>query len=252
MNKLTTMFAMMVMLIAFSACSKKLSVISSDRDLENFSTDEFKFEYLQSKLKVRFQSPDQNISSSANLRIKADSAIWISLAPALGIELARGIITQDTIIFIDRFNKDVYAYNFKQLSQMLNFPVTFDILQAMLVGNMPLPLKRGDGVDKDRGKFLLSQQRGSINLTSEVDNDSRKLESIKMLEMPSANQMNITYDQFSRIDDEVFPFLGLISIIYKTSQGDEETSIRIEHSKVERFSTPLSFPFSIPDKYGMR
>jgi hypothetical protein len=251
MNKwMNRLIGLLIVLAVLGACNRKVAILSSDKDLASFSTDDFSFDYFQSKVKIRFNSPDQNLSSAATIRMKSDSIIWISLAPALGIELARGIITPDTIIFIDRFNREVYHYNFDQLSRMFNFPVNFKILQSVVVGNMPLPLQMGDMADKEMGKFILTQQRGPIQLVSEVDNSSRKLEKMLMTEQPSGSQMRIQYSDFNKLDSEVFPNTGSIVISYKTSAGVEETKVQIEHNKVERLKNPISFPFSVPDKYG--
>lgn len=249
MNRIPGLLLIFILLWT-SSCNRKLNIFSGDRDLDKFTTNDFEFEYFQAKSKVKFQSPDQSISSSANLRIKKDSLIWISLAPALGIELARGIISRDTIIFIDRFNKDVYTYNFEQLSRQFNFPVNFDMVQAMLLGNLPLEREITDRVEFRNKAFYLNQQRAHIDFNSVVSQDTRKVESIRMLEMPSGNTMTVEYSEFKLVDEEVFPFLGIISILYKTNKGDEETKVQIEHSRAERLHGPISFPFSVPDKYG--
>ncbi|HAR20844.1 MAG TPA: DUF4292 domain-containing protein, partial [Cytophagales bacterium] len=45
-------------------------------------------------------------SSPLTIRIRKDSVIWISVNPALGIEVVRALITKDSIFVIDKIHKD--------------------------------------------------------------------------------------------------------------------------------------------------
>ena len=92
-NIMMRLFSVLIcgVVLIFSSCGKKLLPTSSIE--EEYALEKFDFEYLQAKSKISFSSPDKSLSSSANIRMKKDSIIWISVSPIFGIEAARGFIS---------------------------------------------------------------------------------------------------------------------------------------------------------------
>lgn len=233
--------------LIFSACSKKTlptSAIEKEYGLESFD-----YEYLQAKSKIRFSSPDKSLTSSASIRMKRDSIIWVSVSPIFGIEAARGFISRDTIVFVDRINKDVYRYNFETLSKSFNFEVNFDMLQSIILGNQVFEFMQIDNFSKSSGELKIDQKRGRFELETRASNKNRKVENIKVREIPDGNQMEINFSEFNVVDKQAFPFKILVEIIEKGARGNESTQVEINHSKVEVGDSPISFPFSVPQKY---
>ena len=70
--------------------------------------------------------------------MKKDSLIWISVT-GVGFEVARGLITKDSIVFMDKFHKEYFAFNYEQLSKKYNFDLNFALLQSIIIGNLPFP-----------------------------------------------------------------------------------------------------------------
>ena len=68
----------------------------------------FEYETLSFKSEVTVQMKDEKRSFKTNIRIKRDSAIWMSISPALGIEVARAIFTTDSIKLVDKWNDQYY------------------------------------------------------------------------------------------------------------------------------------------------
>lgn len=66
----------------------------------------------------RVDYPEENISFNGNLRIKRDSIIWISLSSIFGIEVARIMLTPDSLKFIDRLNKKYFTGDYKYLNKI--------------------------------------------------------------------------------------------------------------------------------------
>ena len=124
--------------IFFSACSKKSLSFKDVEMAEEFAVNDLEFEYLTTNSKIRFSDNDKSLSATANIRLKKDSIIWVSITPGFGIEAARGIITKDSLIFVNRMNKEYSAYDFEQLSREFNFNINFDLLQSVLLGDMPV------------------------------------------------------------------------------------------------------------------
>jgi hypothetical protein len=67
------------------------------------------------------------------LKTKTDTAIWISISPALGIEVARAMLTPDSMIFMDKLNKTYFVSTYTELSEKLGSELDFNDLQDLLL-----------------------------------------------------------------------------------------------------------------------
>ena len=119
----------------FTACKKDLYSLSS-LEKKKLQIEEFDFDYFTGKSKIEYIDENQNLQANANIRIKKDSIIWISVTPALGIEMIRAIILDDSIHVIDRLNKTYYVYDFDSLSRKLHFNVDYKMIEAIIFGNL--------------------------------------------------------------------------------------------------------------------
>ena len=89
---------------------------------------EVDFDYLTAKSKFSFKSAKQDFdNTNVNIRMKKDSIIWLSVT-GVGLEVARGIITRDSIVFMDKIHRDYYVFKYDQLSKQYNFDLNFDLL----------------------------------------------------------------------------------------------------------------------------
>ena len=246
MMRLFSVLICCVVLI-FSSCGKKLLPTSAIE--EEYALERFDFEYLQAKSKIRFSSPDKNLSSSATIRMKKDSIIWVSVSPIFGIEAARGYISQDTIVFMDRVNKDVYRYNFETLSNTLNFEVDFEMVQSIILGNQVFSFQSEDNFSKRLEELKIGQKRGRFEVETLASAENRKVKNVKVREIPDGSRMEIIFSAFNIIDGQAFPFDTNVEIISKGTKGEESTQVEINHSKVEVGDSSISFPFSVPGKY---
>ena len=244
-------YCALLMGLLFSAC-KGTNVSSSTDAFAPLNSGSVSVDYLSLRSRVKYNSPDFSISSSATVRMKQDSVIWVSLAPALGIEMARALITRDTLLLLDKMNKEVLTYNFDLLSKQLNFPVTFDLVQAAILGNLPRPATAADFVSRGPEVTTVTQDWGRIEVANTIANGTMKVSQIHARELGTPNQMMVTYDEFKTITDFLFAHNGLISLQYLQGGQPTETTIEISHNRVDVSEEPLDFPFSIPDRYDIR
>jgi len=143
--------------LVFISCSKKLTSTDSLVKEENLQIKQLDFEYFSAKSKIKYHDLDNNFKATANIRIKKDSVIWLSLTATLGIEALRVMITQDSIAIIDRVKKEYMRYDFEELNKKLNFEFDFQTIQAMILGNLPQPLQGQELVEKMN--FILLSNR---------------------------------------------------------------------------------------------
>ena len=83
----------------------------------------------------------KNTKLSATLRMKKGEVIQLSVAPLLGIEVARLEISPDRILAVDRLHKQYVEVSFDELNRMADLNLSFNVLQSLFLNEIFLPGK---------------------------------------------------------------------------------------------------------------
>jgi len=95
------------------------------------------FKSFSAKIKVDVQAKDNVPELTANLRMIKDSVIWLSLqATFLNIEVYRVYIKPDSVILLNKQEKEVQYRSLDYLQEVTQIPFDFTTLQNMLIGNL--------------------------------------------------------------------------------------------------------------------
>jgi hypothetical protein len=131
-----------VLMLGLSACKTKrvlekspLVNLSDKALLELVNANTFEFSSLNGKMSVTADTKQQSGAFKINLRMRADSAIWMSITPALGIEAARALIEPDSLKYIDKIKNTYYVGAFDILDSLINYYAEFELVQNLLTGN---------------------------------------------------------------------------------------------------------------------
>lgn len=100
---------------------------------------------------------------SGTLRIKKGEVIQMSIAPFLGIEVARVEISPDGVLVIDRMNKRYVRVSFAEVKVLAHADLDFHTLQALFLNELFLPGK-GDLGSRDASAFRVEQQADGVLL----------------------------------------------------------------------------------------
>ncbi|MCF0071792.1 DUF4292 domain-containing protein [Dyadobacter sp. CY261] len=211
---------------------------------------EVDFDYLTAKSKFSFKSAKQDFdNTNVNIRMKKDSIIWLSVT-GVGLEVARGVITRDSIVFMDKIHRDYFVFNYEQLSKQYNFDLNFDLLQSVVIGNMPFEMQ-GDGrFVKENDFYILKQLVNRLEVDNYIAEKNQKLSRLKATELPTQNTFTLDYEDFREVSSFLFPFTSLINLnVLSKDQQMKETTMRLKHSKVELVNKSPGFPFNVPSSY---
>lgn len=235
--------------ILLQSCSRNISVFSRSYSAEDLKIDKLDFEYLTIKSKIQFKEQHKTTKATALIRIRKDSVIWFNLSGALGMQGVRGIITKDSVKIINRVEKSYYQYDFNEVSEEFKFPIDFNLIQSMIVGDMPKPLADENPIKKSNGRYVIQQTIEAIRITNYINQTSMKLEEINVTEKETDNFLKLLYKDFKDVNGQGLPFSIFISLIHHNEFGEIETQLNIDHIKAEASDKSLKFPFSIPKKY---
>ena len=240
------------LLLSIGACKREAVPTVSREELKELTIKDVDFSYLTTRSKINFNDGDRNLGATANIRIKKDSIIWFSVTPGFGIEVARGIVTQDSLFLMNRLEKNYYAYSFQELSNKLNVQVSYDVLQSALLGDMIRPISRGDEIKRQEGKTLVKQKEPKVDILNYISNENLKLTKVVLQDKGASNSLTLDYADFQAQDTKVIPFSSTISASYQDNQQLKTTTVAFKHNKAEFSESALSFPFDIPDSYDRK
>lgn len=266
-----TFFVAVAAALLFSAChtTHKATVpkIKEDKTAmaesapyleERIDSSSFRATTFSAKADVTTRQGDNTTSFNINMRVKSDSIIWISITPLLGIEVARVMVTPDSVKFIDRINKKYSVTDLGFFNKMLDINVDFDIIQGIITGNLFAYKKnKFNSVYIEEGQYILStlSKRRLKRSLEDIDpsksvvqdvwvSDSNyRISKLNVNDQKLNKSLTVTYRDHQQTPGGLFPFRSTTTVT-----ADKELTIEIEYKKVN-VNAELEFPFSIPDSY---
>jgi len=257
----------LVLVVALYSCKSTRSIIREPLKEEGpeyllgqLEKSEFNFTWLSAKFSASYTADKSSADFKGQLRIRKDSMIWISISPALGIEMIRLQITQDSVKYMNRFNKTYFTGDFVLIREFLGANLDFDILQSFLIGNDFQFYETASfraSIDNREYKLSTSGRRKIRKYAKKHDENpivlvqnlwlnpqNFKISRVNIKEYARDNiKLEALYDDFESIDTQLFPNSLSIQI-----SGEENLSMRVHYSRIN-LNEPLAFPFRIPEKY---
>lgn len=242
-----------------SSCAKKIvpntsAVVKKDSVIvEKPSIVEIRniddFQNLSSKGKMDYDDSKQALSPNFNLRIKKDSAIWIS-GSMLGFEGARCLITKDSVKVMMKIQKEYSLYSFASLKAQTGLDFSFNTIQDLLLGNSLETFTDKNKITSDSVNSTFLKNLKDIELKTVLDNRTLKITGNNISALGAS--ASIKYEKFAALGAFLFPFSQDLQINFLTSQGLSAIKINLQHNKVDLNVPNLSFPFDIPKTYVRR
>lgn len=99
-------------------------------------------EALTAKMSLALDVSGKTTRVNGTMRIKKGEVIQLSIAPLLGIEVARAEISPYGVLVIDRMNKRYVRVTFTELQELTNAQLDFHSLQALFLNEIFLPGKK--------------------------------------------------------------------------------------------------------------
>jgi len=228
---------------------------------EKLKQNEFQFETFSAKFNAEYSMDRKPFEFKGQVRIVKDSVIWITFGQDLGIEIARMIITRDSVKFLDRFNKKYFVGDYKFVNEFLKTSIDFGILQSIILGN--------DFEYYEKAKFKAAIDGGEYRLTTTgrsklkkyvrnnsdeeriflqsiwLNPDNFKITRIKIKELTqNSKKLTAMYSNFEDINGRLFPF----KMAYEV-EAESPITVKVKYSKII-LNKSLKFPFKIPSKYN--
>ena len=117
----------MVMLSLLSSCDSTKKVVSPMAHVADY-------QWMTAKMSGVLGMGSEEFSFTGNLRMRRDSTIWMSISAFMGMESIRTLITQDSVMLVNRMNQTYMVEPTSIMAQTMQAPSLQEI-QAMLLGD---------------------------------------------------------------------------------------------------------------------
>lgn len=226
------------------------SLLMLNRSMTSFRSHYINFKTFSAKIKVEYEdAKGKKPELTANVRIIKDSAIWISLtATFLNFEVYRVLITRNSVILLNKQDKEVQYRSLDYLQDVTEIPFDYSTLQDLLVGNPIFLDSTIISYKKLDDKILISTVGKYFKNLLTLSSDNFDLLHSKLDDVDRARNRtaDITYSDFDENNGIDFSTYREITVSEKN-----KLDIRLNFKQYE-FNKELSVTFNVPKNYKRR
>lgn len=239
--------------------------------------------YYSAKADVDLVMGEERKSFKAHVRVVRDSAAWVSITPALGIEVARLLVTPDSLKFIDKLHDTYWVGDTAQAKARFGIQPGLDFLQDALIG-LPFGLDheekyRSDRegaqyvlTSKERKKFVRAaedlspgdtlpddkdmrerklertlrkaERKDAVVFRYWISGDSLALDRVQVADLAHDQQADVRYFQRILVENTPVP----ARIVLSLSAPGKAATATLDLDRIQLHG-PLNLPFRIPEKF---
>lgn len=199
-------------------------------------------EWLSAQLNGTAELNQQSLPLNAQLRLRKDSVLWLSFRALMGIEVARVLLTPDSIKLINRLTSSYYEGPIDDLSTNYQLPFSYEQLQDGLLARLSFnPALIHDVVLEEHGYTLRSHNYGRLE-TIQLNPRFLPLEILQS--RTDSQYVKMSYPDYQQIDSVWVPKEVFIQAQLDTNKV--MATFRLSKTTINK---PKKVKFSIPSSY---
>jgi len=194
----------------------------------------------RTKLNINGSSNDVTL----NVRIQQGQKIWISVTAIAGIEVARVLITPDSILIINRLQSEYVKKPFSYINKIAGDQANYQSLESLFIGNaVPQMINENADLQSASGNTTLTGSLSDFAYTLTLGTDLR-VNQTTLNNQTAGQSLQITNSAFVAAGTKVLPSqIDMTSVV-----KDKKLAVNLHYIK-EDFDLPLEYPFTIPPRY---
>jgi DNA-dependent RNA polymerase auxiliary subunit epsilon len=242
----------------------KLNIKSTKHLIEQLQKNTFNYEWIYAKAETKLVIDSEETDVDIKIRSKKDSAILITVEAINLFDVAKILITNDSVKMIIYPKKQYYYGSIDNISKLLNITADLDLIQSVLFGNNAEFYNEEDKVklvyDKNNCLYLLTttKKRKVKRLLKEkeilfskepiqiisIHPVSFKIIRNQFIDLKNNHSLIVDYENFKTIDSLVFPNTLKAKIV-----AQKPFDFNLKYSKVE-INKPQNLSFRVPNSYS--
>ena len=237
-----------LIICTLSACVGPKDLINSSSKsvshiLKNAQKKGAEVDWFTAQIKGQAQLNDKTYPISAQLRMRQDSVIWISVSAVLGLEAARIHLTPDSVKLINRLNSTYFIGDVKELTKRYNLHLSFYEIQNVMLGKYSFYNPNLFKLLPSEQDYLLFADTDTAIYTLRLNSEFLPLE-INSVQQDSLS-FKLSYSSFVVVHEEWLP--QNIDLQVLTPNSDLNFTYSYSKMLVNR---PKKIKFSIPSSYA--
>ena len=187
-----------------------------------------------------------NISNDVNMniRIRNNEAIWVSVTAIAGLEVARALITPDSVKILNRMENVYVKKPFSYIYEFTNEQINFATLQSILIGNTI-----SEFITDSSELNILGNQ---VNLKSVIGllmysvhiNEQNKVIQTNLNDKDTGQVLTVNYSNFIAVSQQQVPH----SVTMISQAKNKNIRLDLKFAKVE-MGEAIDLPFRVPDRF---
>ncbi len=257
LNNLVLYFFVFVVIISCSIIkphqNENTKTLSYKKLLNTVKENQFNYEWLRLKgdANIIFKGEEEKIKT--NFRLRNDSLIWMNFSKS-SFQLLTSLVGKDSLKALIKYpEKKYFSGTFSELQKMIGVDLTFNLIEDMLIGRMiGLEKVRKTNVQIKENKYFIELKNKDANLPQNdysikywINSQLFKCDSVAVYAQRNETKMNITYNNWAKIDKQDFPMKVNFNYISLT----DTISLEFNYKSPLKINEKQNFPFKISEKY---
>ena len=259
-NILNNLLVLSIMLLTLASCKTRKVIVknpdgsSVEKPVSNKTAEslrllkskDFSYNTLSLRAKASLSINGNENGVNMNIRIQKDQKIWISITAIAGIEVARALITPDSLLVINRLQSTALKKPFSYVYNFAGKQINFKMLQSVLTGNTISEfMEEPVNLDLSANVYKASGVRTNLGYTI-LFNTLLKSAQIDLSDVKAGQALKVEYANYQQAADILFPSIVKVNSV----SGKRRINIVFDFSKIER-NVQLDFPFTVPKRFDL-
>lgn len=252
---------------------REIPLIGENKLLKNVEINKLHYHSLFAKrIDITLSNEKGSNNFKASMKIERDSFIQVSITAPLGIEVARVLLTADSIKFADIYHKKYFLADYDYFYEKYDFRLGFECLQKILTNTFFNMQTCGETMKNKRYKLDRTDSGYQLSTLEEralsrkikklykkkrknkdyvlilqkilIDSQSFRPLDISIEDVDEDMGVAVKYEDFKNFSGKLFPE----KVVFKLFSDHEKTNLILKFQKIE-FDVPVESNFKISSKY---
>lgn len=248
----------LVITVAGCASRKKLPVqetvtavppsetVTKAATISAINSSQLVFETFAVRAKAGLSIDNNKNDVTMHIRIRKDQAIWISVTAIAGLEVARALITPDSIKVINRIESVYMKKPFSYVYSFTSKQVNFKTLQSLFTGNAIEELVTEEAAIALAPVLQLSGSWGKLTYDMAFT-DQKKVLRLNLEDADAAQELKVSYGDFADVNGKIVPQ----SVNISSRAAKKHIVIDLKYNKTD-IDMPADMPFNVPKRFAIK
>jgi hypothetical protein len=256
-NILNKLFIISCLLVMVSCTAKrKLIVANANKpvaatpkrtsEMTTVMSHQLNFNTFSAKANTKLAINGNSNDVTLNLRINRDKEIWVSVAATLlNIEIARAVITPDSIKILNKLQGVYIKKPFSYIYSYTNNQINYKTVESILVGNALPEILKDDNArfQTDNGNTDISGNLQDLLYKLLLDTGMKGIQ-LNLTNQNQGQSLQVNNSSFIPVNNRIVPS----QIDIQSVSQNKKIQVNLRYTKVD-LDEPLQYPFNIPERY---